>query len=316
MGQTRTELELTYQLIEEKIEELKKLSSNLQYSCTDEITALENKLKEIKKEHLKSLSAWEKVVISRSLNRPMTSDYIKVLFDGWVELHGDRHFGDDPAIIGGLAYFNNTPVTVIGHQKGKNTKENIKYNFGMPHPEGFRKANRLLLQAEKFKRPVITFINTPGAYPGEKAEERGQAWAISQSLLCMSSLKVPIISVFIGEGGSGGALALSVADRTIMLSNSVFSIASPEACASILFKDISKAPEIAASLKLTASDLKELEIIDEIIEEPTIENILEDQEFVSSIRNCITNHLDSLMVEDFNTLPIKRYEKLKLIGNY
>ena len=214
------------------------------------------------------ITAWEKVKLARELDRPKSLDYIKALFDEFIELHGDRNFGDDKSIIGGIASLEGMPVTVIGEQKGKNVKENMERNFGMPEPEGYRKALRLMKQAEKFKRPIITFIDTPGAYPGMGAEERGQGEAIARSIMEMSRLKVPIICIVIGEGSSGGALAIGVGDKIIMLENAVYSVLSPEGFASILYKDSSKAKEAAENMKMTANDLKKLGIIDKIIKEP------------------------------------------------
>ena len=217
---------------------------------------------------MKNLTAWDRVLLARMPERPKAKEYIDAIFDDFMELHGDRTFGDDKAIIGGIATLNGMPVTVIGEQKGRNARENIERNFGMPNPEGYRKALRLMKQAEKFKRPVITFIDTPGAYPGMGAEERGQGEAIARNIMEMSSLKVPIICVVIGEGSSGGALAIGVGDKIAMLENAVYSVLSPEGFASILYKDSSKAKEAAENMKMTAKDLKEFKIIDDIIKEP------------------------------------------------
>ncbi len=217
---------------------------------------------------MSNVSAWDRVLVARQVDRPKSSDYIENIFDDFIEFHGDRCFGDDKSIIGGIAMLKDIPVTVIGEQKGKNAKENIERNFGMPNPEGYRKALRLMKQAEKFKRPIITFIDTPGAYPGMGAEERGQGEAIARNIMEMSSLEVPIICVVIGEGSSGGALAIGVGDRIVMLENAIYSILSPEGFASILYKDSSKAKEASEKMKLTAKDLKDLGIIDEIIKEP------------------------------------------------
>ena len=212
--------------------------------------------------------AWDKVKLARKLERPKSLDYIEEIFEDFIELHGDRNYGDDKAIVAGIATLNKIPVTVIGEQKGKNVRENMKRNFGMPEPEGYRKALRLMKQAEKFGRPIITFIDTPGAYPGVGAEERGQGEAIAKNLMEMANLKVPIICIVIGEGSSGGALAIGMGDRIVMLENAVYSILSPEGFASILYKDASKAKEAAENMKITAEDLKKLGIIDKIISEP------------------------------------------------
>jgi len=214
------------------------------------------------------MNPWEKVSIARMAERPTSEDYIRLIFDDFIELHGDRLYSDDKAIIGGIGLLEGIPVTVIGQQKGRSTKENIDRNFGMPHPEGYRKALRLMKQAEKFNRPIICFVDTPGAYCGLGAEERGQGEAIARNLFEMARLKVPIISVVIGEGGSGGALALAVSDRVWMLENSIYSILSPEGFASILWKDSKRAKEAAEVMKITAEDLLELGIIEKIIEEP------------------------------------------------
>ena len=214
------------------------------------------------------ITAWDRVMLARKPERPKSLDYIKYIFDDFIEFHGDRNFGDDKAIVGGIARLENIPVTVIGEQKGKNVKENMERNFGMPEPEGYRKALRLMRQAEKFKRPIITFIDTPGAYPGMGAEERGQGEAIAKNIMEMSSLKVPIVCIIIGEGSSGGALAIAVGDKIVMLENAIYSILSPEGFASILYKDSSKAKEAAQNMKATANDLKNLGIIDKIIKEP------------------------------------------------
>ena len=213
------------------------------------------------------ISAWDRVLLARKSDRPKALDYIKYIFDEFMELHGDRLYSDDKAIVGGIAYLDDMPVTVIGEQKGKSTKENMERNFGMPEPEGYRKSLRLMKQAEKFGRPIVTFIDTPGAYPGMGAEERGQGEAIARSMMEMSRLKVPIIAVVIGEGSSGGALAICVSDKIIMLENAIYSILSPEGFASILYKDSSKSKEAAENMKLTSYDLKKLNIIDEIIKD-------------------------------------------------
>lgn len=249
-------------------------------------------------------SAWDRVKIARKAERPKALDYINELFTGFIEFHGDRKFGDDKAIIGGIAYFDEMPVTVIGEQKGKNSKENLERNFGMPNPEGYRKALRLMKQAEKFKRPIITFIDTPGAYPGMGAEERGQGEAIARNIMEMFNLKVPIICVIIGEGSSGGALAIGVGDRIAMLENSVYSILSPEGFASILYKDANKAKEAAENMKITAEDLKKIGVIDEIIKEPDETNLL---------RKYIKESLDELSKLSSNELLEKRYDKFRKI---
>lgn len=316
MVKNKFEFESAYRLLEAKLEELKELSVSLNCDFSTEIANVEKRINELKQERYKNLTPWEQVQLSRDLERPMTRDYIELLFTEFIELHGDRLYGDDPAIVGGIGIFDGRAVTVIGHQKGKETRENIEHNFGMPRPEGYRKAYRLLQDAEKFGRPVITFINTPGADPGMGAEERGQAWAISQLLLYLSLIKVPVVSVITGEGGSGGALALSVADRIIMLANAVFSVASPETCASILLRDARRADEMAALLKLNAQSLKELQIIDEIVDEPANEPLFESTAFVRLLGQSIKKHLDEVCSQEIESLIGLRYERLRKIGKF
>ena len=260
---------------------------------------------------MSTITAWDKVELARRLERPKSIDYINAIFEDFIELHGDRNFADDKSIVGGIATLNQMPVTVIGEQKGKNMKENIERNFGMPNPEGYRKALRLMKQAEKFQRPIITFIDTPGAYPGMGAEERGQGEAIARNIMEMSTLKVPIICIVIGEGSSGGALAIAVGDKIVMLENAVYSILSPEGFASILYKDASKAKEAAENMKITAQDLKKLEVIDKIIKEPT--NKAEDE--FETIAKDIKKYLVET-IKQLNKIPIeeliqKRYEKFR-----
>ena len=251
------------------------------------------------------LDEWDRVLEARNMQRPKALDYIENIFDDFMELHGDRLYGDDKAIIGGIGFLQGMPVTVIGEQKGKSTKENMERNFGMPNPEGYRKALRLMKQAEKFNRPIITFIDTPGAYPGIGAEERGQGEAIARNLLEMSTLKVPIICVVIGEGSSGGALAIGVGDRILMLENSIYSILSPEGFASILYKDSSLYKKAAKEMKITAKDLKELGVIDEIIKE---DNIFE------NTKKSIVKNLEKLLKTEKDKLLEERYQKYMKIG--
>jgi len=254
---------------------------------------------------------WEKVCIARKADRPTSLDYINLLFNDFIELHGDRNYKDDKAIVGGIATFNNIPVTVIGQQKGRNTKENIERNFGMPHPEGYRKALRLMKQAEKFNRPIICFIDTPGAFCGLEAEERGQGEAIAKNLMELSDLKVPIISIIIGEGGSGGALALGIADKIFMLEHAIYSILSPEGFATILWKDSKRAKEAANVMKITAQNLYKFGIIDEIISEPE-EGAHEDIEFVAErMKKQLQKEIKHLMKQNKNQLIKTRYEKYR-----
>ena len=260
---------------------------------------------------MSKITAWDRVMLARQMERPKALDYIKYIFDDFMELHGDRCFGDDKAIIGGIARLGDTQVTVIGEQKGKNVKENMERNFGMPEPDGYRKALRLMKQAEKFKRPIITFIDTPGAYPGIGAEERGQGEAIARNIMEMSMLKVPIICVVIGEGSSGGALAIAVGDKIVMLENAIYSILSPEGFASILYKDSSKAKEAAEDMKATAKDLKDLGIIDKKIKEPEggVQNDFE--KVADSIKKYLIKNIKELEEIPEKELIKNRYEKFR-----
>lgn len=315
MVKRKFDYEEKHRELQDKMNELLELSKTMQVDLSDELELLTQRMESIRVDKYKHLTPWEQVLLSRHIDRPTTQDYINYLFDGWVEMHGDRCFGDDSAIVGGIARFNNMPVTIIGHQKGKDTRDNVARNFGMPHPEGYRKVQRLLLQAAKFNRPVITFVDTPGAHPGIGAEERGQAWAISQVLMTLSALPVPVVAIVIGEGGSGGALALAVADRILMLSNAVFSVASPEACASILWKDADRVEEAAAALKLSAPELFDLMIIDQIIEEPAGGAHLDFETTAENVKQSLIYNLETLISKDKGDLIRERYERLRRIGN-
>ena len=302
--------------LETKIHELKALAESHLIDLSAEIATLTQKLESTKKETYENLSAWQITQVARHHNRPFTLDYIERLFDDFVELHGGRQFPDDNAIIGGLAKFRGRHVMVLGHQKGRDTNEKIARNFGMPHPEGYRKALRLMQLANKFNKPIITFVDTPGAYPGVEAEERGQAEAIARNIFEMSNLRVPIVVIVIGEGGSGGAVALAVGDRVLMLQNSIYSVISPEGCASILWRDAAKAEEAAKALKLTSQDLLNLGVIDEIIPEP-VGGAHRDWEITADkVGDAINRHLS-----DLNGVSVeKRYElrqqKYRKIGVY
>ena len=256
-------------------------------------------------------TAWDRVQLARQLERPKALDYINNIFDEFIELHGDRKYADDKSIVGGIAKLDGKAVTVIGEQKGKNVKENMERNFGMPEPDGYRKALRLMKQAEKFNRPIITFIDTPGAYPGMGAEERGQGEAIARNLIEMSRLKVPIICTVIGEGSSGGALAIGVGDKIVMLENSVYSILSPEGFASILFKDSSKAKEAANSMKLTAKDLKKLNIIDKIIKEPDDGAQNDMEQVCGDLKQYFNKIIKKLEKQTTEELIEDRYQKFR-----
>ena len=263
----------------------------------------------------KKLTAWDRVLLARKADRPKSLDYINLICDEFIEFHGDRLFSDDKSIVTGIGRIDNYIITIIGQQKGKTTKENMERNFGMPNPESYRKAIRFMKQAEKFNRPVVTFIDTKGAYPGVGAEERGQGEAIARNLLEMSRLKTPIISIVIGEGSSGGALGICVADKIVMLENAVYSVLSPEGFASILYKDASKAPEAAEKMKITASDLKKMNIIDTIISEPE-GGAQNDLTYVANqIKEALIKDLETLNKMSKEELQNDRYNKFRKIGN-
>ncbi len=304
--------------LEKKLEELRRYSNG--QGPPPEARELEDKLRSLRKDIFSSLTAWQKTQLARHPERPYTLDYIQLIAEDFIELHGDRRFGDDRAIVGGLASIQGQCFVVIGHQKGRSLKERVERNFGQPHPEGYRKALRLMKLAERFGKPVLTFIDTPGAYPGIGAEERGQAEAIATNLMEMSLLKVPIISVVIGEGGSGGALALSVADRLYMLQYSIYSVISPEGCAAILWKRDSEQigqreyAMAAEALKLTAEDLKALGIIDDIIAEPEGGAHRDPAEAAGAIKERILQDYEQLKTLPVEELLTRRYERLRRIG--
>ncbi len=260
------------------------------------------------------LTAWDHVQLARHAQRPHTLDYIRGLCEEFVELRGDRRFGDDAAIVGGLARFDGRTVALLGHQKGSNTKENIRHNFGSPHPEGYRKALRVMRHAEKFGFPLLCFIDTPGASPNMESEERGQGWAIAENLLAMADLEVPIIATVIGEGGSGGALAIGVADRLIMLEHAIYSVASPEGSAAILFRDASKAPEAARAMKITAADLQGLGIVDEVVPEVAGGAHLDVPRTIADVGEVLRRHLRELLELPIRELLHRRYQKYRNIG--
>jgi len=300
--------------LREKIRELKEFTKQSDVDLSSEIEKLEARLQKLENEIYHNLSPWNRVQIARHPNRPTTLDYIERLFDQFVECHGDRFFGDDEAIVGGIAKFHNLPVTIIGHQRGKDTKENLRRNFGMPHPEGYRKALRLMKQADKFKRPIICFIDTKGAYPGKAAEERGQSEAIAKNLFEMAGLRVPVICIVIGEGGSGGALALGVGNHIHMLENSTYSVISPEGAAALLWKDSTLAKKAAETMKITAPDLKELGVIDEIIPEVKGGAHRDIDEQAKYIEKTLIQSLKELMKMSEEELIEHRYQKFKQIG--
>lgn len=302
--------------LREKIDELKKFTISSDIDLSDEIAKLEERAVKLENEIYGNLSPWQKTQIARHSLRPTSLDYIKAIFEDFIELHGDRSFADDPAIVGGIAILNGQPVTVLGHQKGKDTKDNIARNFGMPHPEGYRKALRLMKQAEKFKRPIICLIDTPGAYPGKAAEERGQGEAIAKNLFEMAGLTVPIISIVTGEGGSGGALALGVADRIYMLENAIYSVISPEGAAALLWKDASLAQKAAETMKITAKDLYGFNIIDGIIEEPKGGAHKDTGKTADAMKSIIVSALEELYHLSKDEMLKQRYNKYKNIGCY
>ncbi|TBL75053.1 acetyl-CoA carboxylase carboxyl transferase subunit alpha [Paenibacillus thalictri] len=299
-----------------KIDELRKFGTDKHIDFSDEISRLEERLKQLEDEMYNDLSTQQKMQIARHPQRPTTSDYIQQIFTDFLEFHGDRLYGDDLAIVGGIAKLNGIPVTVVGHQKGKDTKDNIARNFGSPHPEGFRKALRLMRQADKFRRPLITFIDTKGAFPGNAAEERGQGEAIARNLLEMAGFRVPIICVVIGEGGSGGALALGVGNRVLMLENAVYSVISPEGAASILYKDASKSMEAAEAMKITANHIQELGVIDEIVPEPKGGAHRDATVQAEAIKQAIWRHLEELLRLTEEELVEDRYKKFRDIGRF
>jgi len=313
---TQLEFEKPLLELESKITELKTFSTDNNVDLKTEIEILENKLESMRTDLYADLTPWQKVKMARLKERPTTLDYIKLISEDFIEFHGDRLFAEDKAIVGGIGTIGGQVFTIIGHQKGKDTKDNLKRNFGMPHPEGYRKALRLMKQAEKFKRPVLFFIDTPGAYCGLGAEERGQGEAIARNLIEMAALKTPIICIVIGEGGSGGALGLGVGDRVCMLESSVYSVISPEGLSSILWKDASLAEKAANIMKLTAKDLLEHKVIDHIIEEP-VGGAHKDIDVISeSIKAYILQEIKSLKETDLKILTSLRYDKLRNIGQY
>ncbi|AWB44062.1 acetyl-CoA carboxylase carboxyl transferase subunit alpha [Paenibacillus sp. CAA11] len=299
-----------------KIQELEQFGAEKGIDFSEEIARLEERYRQLEEEVYSAISPSQKMHLARHHQRPTSLDLIQLIFTDFMELHGDRLFGDDLAIVGGLAKLNGQPVTVVGQQRGKDTKDNIARFFGSPHPEGFRKALRLMKQAEKFGRPVVTFIDTKGAYPGTTAEERGQSEAIARNLLEMAALRVPIICVVIGEGGSGGALALGVGNRVLMLENAIYSAISPNGAASILWKDASKADQAAEAMRITAQDLLEMEVIEEIVPEPRGGAHQNYEETALAIKQAIEKHLAELLALNEDELRVDRYQKFRKIGEF
>jgi acetyl-CoA carboxylase carboxyl transferase subunit alpha len=280
----------------------------------EEVTRLEERLRRLQQRVYGSLTAWQRAQIARHPKRPHALDFFRLLLDDFVELHGDRVFGDDMAIVGGLAVFEGAPVVVLGHQKGRDTRENIARNFGMPHPEGYRKALRLMQLAAKFAKPIVTFIDTPGAFPGLGAEERGQAEAIARNLREMAGLRTPVIAIVTGEGGSGGALAIGVANRVLMLEHAIYSVISPEGCAAILWGDAAKAPEAASLMRVTAPDLARLGVIDAVVPEPMGGAHRNWEETAANLRGAIREQLADLRSRSGAALVQDRFDKFRRIG--
>ncbi len=300
--------------LQAKIEELRLVGNDNEINIGDEIDRLEGKSKTLTASIFSSLSPWQITQLARHPQRPYSLDYIAEIFEDFDQLHGDRCFADDKAIIGGLARIDGRPVMVIGHQKGRGTQEKVKRNFGMPRPEGYRKALRLMKMAEKFKLPIITFIDTPGAYPGVGAEERGQSEAIARNLFVLSDLRVPVICLVIGEGGSGGALAIGVGDKVLMLQYSTYSVISPEGCASILWKSAEKASDAAEAMGITAERLHKLELIDQIIPEPLGGAHRDVKEVSRSVKEALISSLDELVYIEADKLLERRYNRLTQYG--
>ena len=302
--------------VEEQILRLRTLARERGLDVSTELRSLERKLEELKQDTFRNLSPIERVQVARHPRRPYTLDYVEMVFDDFVELHGDRMFRDDDSIVGGWARLDGESVMLIGQQKGRDMKENLRRNFGMPHPEGYRKALRLMKQAEKFGRPVVTLIDTPGAYPGIGAEERGQGEAIARNLLEMAALRVPSVAVVIGEGGSGGALAIGVADRVLMLENGIYSVISPEGCAAILWKSGTERDKAAAAMKITAGDLFRLGVIDDIVAEPAGGAHSDWERTAEALREALGRHLGELRGVPVDELRRARWEKYMSMGEW
>ncbi|HYH04745.1 MAG TPA: acetyl-CoA carboxylase carboxyltransferase subunit alpha [Bacillota bacterium] len=302
--------------LEKQIEELKQFSAQKGIDMAEQIAALETKAENLKTEIFNNLTTWQRIQIARHPKRPTCLDYIGMVFNGFVELHGDRLFREDPAMVGGVAFLENIPVTVIGQQKGRDTKENIYRNFGLPHPEGYRKALRLMQQAEKFRRPVICLVDVVGAYPGIEAEERGQGEAVARNIREMANLTVPVIVVITGEGGSGGALAVGVGNRVLVLENAYYSVISPEGCASILWKDAAKAPEMAEALQISATRLLEMGIVDGVIPEPPGGAHKNPQLTGENLKSALLDNLRPLMEFSRTELREQRYQRFRVLGQY
>lgn len=315
MNQNYLDFEQPIAELEDKIEELRHVGTDSEINISEEISRLESKSKDLTKSIFKNLSAWQVAQLARHPLRPYCLDYIQHIFSDFDELHGDRSFSDDKAIVGGLARFGDQPVMIIGQQKGRDTKEKIERNFGMMHPEGYRRAKRLMELAEKFQIPIITLIDTPGAYPGIGAESRGQSEAIARNLYVMSALKTPILAIVIGEGCSGGALGIGVADKVLMLQYSYYATISPEGCASILFRNAEKKNEAAEMMGITADKLLELGLIDGIIPEPLGGAHRDIKQMADTMTKYISDHLKVLMAEPIDRILQTRFDKIMALGN-
>ena len=316
MKQTFLDFEQPIAELQAKIDELRYVHEDSAVDISDEISRLQKKSQQLTKEIYRKLTAWQIAMVARHPQRPYTLDYVNSLFSDFRELHGDRSYADDAAIVGGLARFNGKPCMVLGHQKGRDTKEKIHRNFGMPRPEGYRKALRLMKLAEKFGLPLFTFVDTPGAYPGIGAEERGQSEAIGRNLYEMAGLRVPIIVTVIGEGGSGGALAIAVGDVTLMLQYATYSVISPEGCASILWKSAEQAPEAAETLGITAPRLKQLSLIDKVVAEPPGGAHRDPAAMMVTLKKALTEALRALQEPPLDTLLEMREDKILSYGKF
>jgi acetyl-CoA carboxylase carboxyl transferase subunit alpha len=302
--------------LQQKIEELRFATAGSEVNLTEEISRLQSKSEELTRRIFSQLNPWQIAQLARHPQRPYALDYVKALFTDWEELHGDRHYMDDPAIVGGMARLEGRAVMVIGQQKGRDAKERVYRNFGMPMPEGYRKALRLMQMAERFNLPVITFIDTPGAFPGISAEERNQSEAIARNLFELSKLRTPVLATVTGEGGSGGALAIGVADHIMMLQHSIYSVISPEGCASILFKSASRASEAAEAMRMTAKDLYEFKLIDEIVPEPLGGAHRDYSATMTAVKNRLVTNLERLRALPMTKLLADRYQRLMSYGAY
>ncbi|MFS8877552.1 acetyl-CoA carboxylase carboxyltransferase subunit alpha [Synechococcus sp. H60.2] len=310
------EFEQPVAALEQRIQEIRALAEENDIDASEQIRQLEAKAEELRREIFSQLTPVERLQVARHPRRPTTLDYVQTICDDWFELHGDRHGQDDPAIVGGLAKLGDQPVMILGHQKGRDTKDNIHRNFGMPNPAGYRKALRLMEHAHRFGLPLLTFIDTPGAYPGVKAEAEGQGEAIATNLQTLFRLEIPIICTVIGEGGSGGALAIGVGDRILMFEHAVYSVISPEGCAAILWKDAKKAPQAAAALRITAQDLLQLEVIDEILPEPVGGAHRAPLEAAQTLKEALLRHLKELSALSGRELREERYQKFRRMGAF